>query len=134
MFERLRKLDSKYVMSKMPREYWIPRSGLGVLIPTPYEVNLLINLPLLGLEKVVRGSQRILSAIHNLGTNKNALVRQQILEQSHLSEQPQPKKTGDIELGDDVKAEFPESWQQDTILRAWSTRKPTIGRRDNTTE
>lgn len=34
-----------------------------------------------------------------------------------------------MQLGDDVKAMYPEQWQQDAILQAWNTGKTTVGKR-----
>jgi hypothetical protein len=34
-----------------------------------------------------------------------------------------------IQLGEDVKAIYPEEWQQDAILRAWHTGQPAVGKR-----
>lgn len=39
-----------------------------------------------------------------------------------------PTVSRDIKLGDDVKARYPEQWQQDAILNSWRTGRPTVGR------
>lgn len=65
MFERLRKLDRKYVLENRPIGYWLPKPGLLGLAPTRYEIEVIASAPLFGLEKLVKSSQRLVSKVRS---------------------------------------------------------------------
>jgi hypothetical protein len=69
----------------------------------------------------------IAAAVLTIVTLVALLVRNFYITPSNTKTDKPVKTT--MQLGDDVKAIYPEQWQQDAVLKAWNTGKPVVANR-----